>query len=260
MKAFDNNGRVLAYRHRVTGDGPSVVFANSLGSDQSIWDEVISDLGDRYSVLTYDLRGHGLSAVTESYSIQDLADDLIRLMETLGVSDAILCGVSVGGMVAQSLAARRPDLLRSVILSNTAPKIGSTERWNDRIEAVNTHGVEAVADAILQNWFSPSFRDAEPSRFALYRNMLCNTPREGYTATCAAIRDADLSDIVREITVPTLCLAGSADQSVPSEQVARMAEMVPAARFEEIEGVGHLPSLEASARVSQLIREMTDPA
>ena len=259
MQAITLNDRVLAYRHRTGGGGPCVVFSNSLGSDQSLWDEVIDRLGGGFDTLTYDLRGHGLSDVAQGYTVADLADDLIALLDHLGLSAVILCGVSVGGMVAQSVAARRPDLLRAVILSNTASRIGSDERWNDRIAAVQAGGIEAIAEGILDNWFAPTYRAAHPDLWALHRAMLCRTPEGGYSATCAAIRDTDLRADAGSIAVPTLCIAGAQDRSVPPDQVEALARAIPGARLEVLDGVGHLPALEAPEAMATLIEEMATP-
>lgn len=256
MQATTLNGQLIAYRHRTGGGGPCVVFANSLGSDQGLWDDVIAHLGGGFDTLTYDLRGHGLSAVTQGYTVVDMADDLIALMESIGLRDVILCGVSVGGMVAQSVAARRQDLLRAVILSNTAAKIGSDTRWNDRIEAVQNGGIDSIADTILENWFAPSYRAPHANLWALHRAMLCKTSAEGYAATCAAIRDTDLSSEIGKITVPTLCVAGAEDRSVTPDQAEALASSIADARLEVLDGVGHLPALEAPQKMAAFIEEM----
>lgn len=256
MQAVTLNDQLIAYRHRTGGGGPCVVFANSLGSVQSLWDDVIAHLGAGFDTLTYDLRGHGLSSVTQGYKVVDMADDLVALMESIGLRDVILCGVSVGGMIAQSIAARRPDLLSAVILSNTATKIGSDTRWNDRIEAVANGGIDSIADTILENWFAPSYRAANPNLWALYRAMLCRTPAKGYAATCAAIRDTDLSSEIGKITVPTLCVAGAEDRSVTPDQAKALAKTIPGARIEVLDGVGHLPAFEAPREMAALIEQM----
>ncbi|MDZ7823070.1 MAG: alpha/beta fold hydrolase [Ahrensia sp.] len=115
MQATIINDQLIAYRHRKNGGGPCVVFANSLGSDQSLWDDVIVHLSGGFDTLTYDMRGHGLSGLSHDFTVADLADDLIALMEQLALSNVILCGVSLGGMVAQCVAAQRGDLLQAVI-------------------------------------------------------------------------------------------------------------------------------------------------
>lgn len=252
MQATIVNGQLIAYRHRPSA-GRTVIFANSLGSDQSLWDGVIDQLGRGYGTLTYDMRGHGQSGLSHGFSIADLADDLIALMEHLGLRDVILCGVSVGGMVAQAVAAKRPDLLGGVILSNTAAKIGTDDRWNTRIETVKAQGLEAIADTILENWFAPSFKLAEEDRWQVCRNMLCRTPADGYVAICEAIRDADLSAQTATITCPVHCVAGDNDQSVTPAQVGALAALINGAELTVMDNVGHLPSLEAPDEMALLI-------
>ncbi len=259
MQAIDLNGHLIAFRHRTHGGGPCVVFANSLGSDQSLWDGVIDRLGRGFDTLTYDLRGHGQSGLAQGYTVADMADDLIALLEHCGLCNVILCGVSVGGMIAQSVAARRPDLVRTVILSNTAAQIGTAARWNDRINAVETGGIDSISGAILDNWFAPDFRERHPDLWQMHAHMLCRTPDAGYTATCAAIRDTDLGPIVGQISVPTLCIAGAQDRSVPADQVAALAAAIPGAQLEVLEGVGHLPALEAPDVMARLIERMAEP-
>lgn len=256
MEARTVNGQLIAYRHRTGGGGPCVVFANSLGSDQSLWDDVIARLPRGFDALTFDLRGHGQSGLSEGFGIADMADDLIALLESLNLSNVILCGVSVGGMIAQSLAARRPDLLRALILSNTAPQIGTKERWNTRIDAIEAGGLDSIADTILDNWFAASYRDRAPDAVAMHRNMLCRTSAAGYTSVCAAIRDADLTADTARITIPTLCIGGTEDQSTTADHVSAMAALIPDACCEILEDVGHLPALEVPDRMAALIETM----
>lgn len=256
MQSITVNGQRIAYRHRTGGGAACVVFANSLGSDQSLWDGVIDALPRGFDTLTFDLRGHGLSAVSEGYLVPDMADDLIALMEALGLRDVILCGVSVGGMVAQSVAARRPDLLSGVVLTCTGAKIGTPEKWNTRIADVQADGLAAIADAVLQSWFDPSYADRNFDAFDMHRAMLCRTPAAGYIATCAALRDTDLRAETAGISVPTLCIAGTSDGSTPPALVQALADAIPGARLEVLEGVGHLPPLEVPDRIAALIETM----
>ena len=149
------------------------MFVNSLGTDLRIWDAVADDLAADFPVLLYDKRGHGLSDVGGlDCSIADHADDLERLIDHVGATEVIVCGLSIGGLIAQQLAARRPERVRCLVLCDTAHKIGTAEFWNQRIAAVERDGIESIADGILERWFTPAFRRSEPSLFAGCRNML----------------------------------------------------------------------------------------
>lgn len=146
------------------GNKPVIVFINSLGTDFRIWRDVIVRLAGSYPLLTYDKRGHGLSDVGQApYSIDDHVDDLIGLLEHLKVSDAAVCGLSVGGLIAQGLCARRPDLVKALILCDTAHKIGTADMWAARIAAIEEDGLDGIVDGVMERWFTPAFRESDPS-------------------------------------------------------------------------------------------------
>lgn len=231
-----------------------VVFLNSLGTDFRIWQGVVERLSGM-PILMMDKRGHGLSDAGE-ISIAGLARDVADLMDHLGLSGALICGVSVGGLIAQALVAERPDLVAGLVLCNTGAKIGDTEGWNARIATVESAGLGAIAEAILERWFSTSFRATMPAELAGYRNMLTRTTAIGYAATCAAIRDADLTGATREITVPTTCIGGTEDLATPPELVTALTEMIPGATLTMIDDVGHLPCIEAPEVVADEISSL----
>ncbi|HZY50291.1 MAG TPA: 3-oxoadipate enol-lactonase [Devosia sp.] len=233
---------------------PLLVFVNSLGTDFRIWRDVIVRLAGDYAILAYDMRGHGLSDVGRTpYSMELLADDLAALLGHIEARPAIVCGVSVGGIVAQQLYARRPDLVRALVLCDTAPKMGDATSWNARIAAIEADGIESIADAIMERWFTPAFRRSSPD-FPGYRNMLIRQPMDGYIATCVALREADLTADAPQIRVPTLCIVGDQDGSAPPRLVADFAKAIPHSRFEIIKDCGHLPSIEQPGRLVDIMR------
>ena len=255
------NGVTLHFQLLSAARGkPLIVFINSLGTDFRIWRDVIVDLAGRASMICYDKRGHGLSSTgVAPYTMDDHVGDLIALLEHVGVSGAILCGVSVGGMIAQGVYARRPDLVSALVLCDTRLKIGGEAMWNDRITRVTEDGIAALVDPILERWFSPEFRQTRSEELEGYRNMLVRQPVEGYAGTCAAIRDADFTEAAGRIAVPALCLVGDQDGSTPPQLVGELAALIPGADFEVIAGAGHLPSIEQpgalSARIVKFILE-----
>lgn len=247
------NDTLIAYHYRA-GTGPVVVFANSLGSDQSIWDEVITHLGPHRAVLTYDLRGQGASdAADVPFSIQTLADDLIALLDHLDMRNVILCGVSIGGLIALAVAHTRPALLRGMLLSNTAPRIGTADRWGARIADVQAHGLSAIADQIMDVWFASDFKAKHPDAWSGHRAMLLHSNPAGYVHACTALRDADLSAQVVHITVPTTCITGDCDRSVPPDLTAKLAAQIAGAELVTLPGSGHLPCLDAPSQVGDAI-------
>lgn len=250
------NGVTLHYQLIGAPAGrPVIVFSNSLGTDFRIWRDVIVRLAGDFAIVTYDKRGHGLSDVGEApYSMDDHVGDLEALLDHLEVRNAVICGVSVGGMIAQGLYARRRDLVRALILSDTAPKIGTEEMWNARIEAIEDGGIASISEPILERWFVQDFRRADNPEFAGYRNMLTRTPTDGYTGTCAAIRDADYTEQAKQIGVPTLCVVGEEDGSTPPELVLDMARSIPGANYETIKGAGHLPCIEKPDIMAEMMK------
>ncbi|QFI68618.1 3-oxoadipate enol-lactonase [Sinorhizobium alkalisoli] len=246
------------FHYRLIGavtDKPVIVFVNALGTDLRIWRDIVIGLAGAHTMLLYDKRGHGLSDIGQvPYSIEELATDLAGLLDRLGVRQAIVCGLSVGGLIAQALYQRRPDLVRALVLSNTAHKIGTAEMWDERIAAVEKKGLAAIADGVLERWFTPAFRRPENAAFAGYRNMLVRQPVAGYVGTCAAIRDADYTDAAAKIAVPVLCIAGDQDGSTPPDLVRSTARLVPGARFEIIRDAGHIPCIEQPAALLAVLR------
>lgn len=233
--------------HIVTGDpnGLPLVFANSLGTDYRIWDKVIARLPAGLKILRYDMRGHGLSdAPGGEYPMSDLVADAALLMDAMNMRDAVFVGLSIGGVVAQGLAVERPDLVRAVVLSNTAAKIGTEQTWGERIAAVRANGIESIADNVMKLWFSREFHREHADELAGWRHMLTRTPIDGYLGCCAAIAHIDLRASTPSIRQPVLAIGGDADGSTPPDLVRETAEMIPGARFELIHGAGHIPCVE----------------
>jgi 3-oxoadipate enol-lactonase len=250
------NGNTIHYQTIGGPPGkPALVFINSLGTDFRIWRDVIIRFAGEYPIITYDKRGHGLSDVGDApYTMDDHISDLEMLLDRLEVRNAIICGLSVGGLIAQGLYARRRDLARALILCDTAHKIGNDELWNARIRAVEDEGIAAIADGILERWFTGTYRRADNPDFAGYRNMLTRTPAAGYAGTCAAIRDTDYTGAARQIGVPTICIVGDQDGATPPDLMLETAQLIPAARYEVIPDAGHLPCIEQPERLAEVMR------
>ncbi|MFP4328361.1 MAG: 3-oxoadipate enol-lactonase [Paracoccaceae bacterium] len=235
----------VALHWREDGDpaGAPVVFANSLGTDLRLWDKVIPLLPQGLRLIRYDKRGHGLSDCPPApYAMGALVRDAERLLDHLGVRDCVFVGLSIGGMIAQGLAVKRLDQVRGLVLSNTAAKIGQPAMWEDRIATARKQGIAAMADGVLERWFTPAFRQTE--EFALWRNMLLRQPAEGYAGCCAAIAGTDFYTPTSGLRLPCLGIAGSDDGSTPADLVRETVELIPGAEFELIRKAGHLPCVE----------------
>jgi 3-oxoadipate enol-lactonase len=233
---------------------PAVVFANSLGTDFRIWNAVMARLGPRVRTIRYDMRGHGLTQATPGdYTMDTLADDLAALLDALRVRGAVLVGLSVGGMVAQAVAARRPELVRGLVLCCTAARVGDHALWQARIDAVRGDGMASLADAVIARWFPPTIAARIPDLVEGLRLMLLRTPAEGYAGICAALRDADLTGTTRALRLPALCLAGSDDPATTPAVVGALASLIDGARFVTLPGSGHLPPVDAHEATARQI-------
>ena len=233
----------LHWREEGDPDGVPVLFSNSLGTDMRLWDPILPLLPAGLRILRYDKRGHGLYAAAEgAYAMGALVADAERVLEAAGATGAVIVGCSVGGMTAQGLAAKRPDLLRAAVLSNTAAKIGTREMWDERIRTVHEKGLAVMAPAIMERWFSKAFRESDAVH--PWRRMVETTTPEGYAGVSAAISGTDFHSVVQDIRIPVLAVAGSEDGSTPPDLVRETADLIPGARFEIVRGAGHLPMVE----------------
>jgi len=242
----------LHYRDEGDPAGPPVVFANSLGTDMRLWDPILPHLPAGLRIIRYDKRGHGLSDCPQApYKMGTLVSDAERLMDHLGVKDAVFVGLSIGGMIAQGLAVKRMDLIRGMVISNTAAKIGTPDLWDERIKGVQDGGIAALADAVMERWFSDAFR-ATPDLLE-WKHMLVRQPDEGYVGCSAAISGTDLMAATATLTLPTLAIAGSEDGSTPPDLVRETAELIRGSDFALIRGAGHLPCVEKPEEYAELL-------
>ena len=248
------NGAVAHYADEGRRDARTIVFINALGADFRIWDDVARPLAEAYRVVRYDKRGHGLSELPPGAAlIADYAADLIGLLDLLSVSRAVIVGVSMGGLIAQELYRQRPDLVAALGLCDTAAKFGAAGMWRQRLDAVARGGIEAIADGVMQRWFSPDFQARRPDELTGWRLMLTRTPKEGYMTACGALEQGDLRAECAKIQVPTLCVVGDEDGSTPVATVRGLASAIGRARFEIIAGAGHIPSIEKPDQLRALI-------
>ena len=257
MKFVNIDGHTLHYNFLPCASNASdttFLFINSLGTDFRIWNEVSESLKRYGNILLFDNRGHGLSSIVESTAtLDEFADDAEALLKHLSIKKCIPVGLSVGGMIAQILAVRAASKIPKLILCDTRHKIGNAQIWNDRIAAVNEKGLASVSDGVMQRWFSHSFHETHPEKVMGYKNMLERTPAFGYIQTVVAIRDGDLTEIAKQIKIPTLCIVGSEDKSTTPEEVKNLSDLIAGSRFEIIQGSGHIPCVDNPELLSKLI-------
>lgn len=246
----------VSLHYRIDGDpdGAPLVLANSLGTDLRLWDPILPYLPNGLRIIRYDKRGHGLSSQPPApYSMGALVRDAEQLLDYLNVRDCVFVGLSIGGMIAQGLAVKRMDQIRAMVLSNTAAKIGTPALWQDRMAAARTGGIEALADATMERWFSRAFR-ATPE-MTLWRNMMTRQPLDGYLGCCAAISGTDFYTPTSGLRLPTLGIAGSEDGSTPPDLVRETVDLIPGSQFELIRKAGHLPCVEQPETYAALLTD-----
>lgn len=238
------NGIDTHYALSGKAGAPTVILSHGLAADLSMWEPQLEALARSFSVLRYDIRGHGGSSATPGdYSLELLAQDVIALMDALGIGAAHYVGLSLGAMIGQYLGAWHGERLLSLALCATtsdAPKAA----WAQRVLEARTHGVAPLAEATVDRWVTPAFRREAPQTVAQIRAMVLGTSLDGYAGSAAAIRDMALAPVLGRIAVPTLVVAGEDDTSTPLPVLARIAGAIRDAELLIVPGAAHMPTME----------------
>lgn len=239
------NGIDLHYE--VTGAGPWVTMVHALACDLSIWDAQVAALAPHSSVLRLDLRGHGGSgAPSGPYSLEQMAGDVIGLLDALHVEQTHLVGLSIGGMVAQHVALQAPRRLRSLVLCSTTSGYPPPAQavLQERIRAVSEQGVEPQIEPTLARWFTDAYRRSHPEVMAHIASLIRVTPVAGYLGCCHAIARLDTAARLHQIDVPTLVLVGEQDAGTPPAMAQVIHEAIAGSRLEVIANASHLANIE----------------
>ncbi|HEX7385516.1 MAG TPA: alpha/beta fold hydrolase [Burkholderiaceae bacterium] len=240
------------------GDGVPVVLSHALGLDLSMWDALAGELGAQRAVLRYDQRGHGGSALPGGpYTMDELVDDAARLIREWGRGPVAFVGLSMGGMVAQGLAIRYPELVRGIVVANSTSKYPpeAAPAWAQRIERVEAGGMPAIADLVIERYFSEAFRAGEAQTVARYRETVLRSDPAGYAACCRAIRDVDWTDRLSQVKAPALVIAGALDVGATPAMSRAIAERIAGSRLVVLDDVAHLSSAERPQALAALVRE-----
>jgi len=243
-RVVDADGCPLYVRVDGHQTAPALMLSNSLGTDLHLWDPQAAEWARNFHLVRYDRRGHGRSGLGHApHSLERYGRDALTIIDALGLDKVHWCGLSMGGMVGQWLAANAPERIDKLILSNTLAYFADKTRWNDRIKIVREKGVGAVADAVMKLWFTAGFHAREPETIARMTEMLSATPVQGYIAACEALRDMDQRDLLQRITAPTLIIAGRHDQSTPLEAAEYMCAHIPGASLTVLD-TAHIANVE----------------
>lgn len=236
-------------------DKPWLIFCNSLGTDLHMWDGQIDALVDDFRILRYDRRGHGLSSAPPSpFTLSELADDVIALMDRLAIERSHFCGLSIGGLLGQWLAVHAGHRFDKFVFCATAARIGSPASWQERIDAVATGGLSPLLLGTTERWFTPAFRSDVPDVTRKLMATFEQTSVDGYLGCCAALRDADLRADLSRIHHPVLAVSGKDDPVCPESDLKLIAASVLRGRHMALPG-RHIVNLEAAGQFNAALAE-----
>ncbi len=237
------DGCTLAWRSDGAETASVLILSNSLGCSMDMWEAQIPVLSRDFRVIRYDTRGHGQSDVPEGgYSLDRLGRDVIELADALDIDRFAFCGVSLGGMTGQWLGVRAPERLTKLVIANSSPYMGPPSGWDARIATVLEQGVPAIADAVVERWFTPEFRERK-SDVAPYLQQLLNTDAKGYAGCSAGIRDMDMRRLLGLVETETLIIGGTRDPATPPEHSELLTQSIAGAQCVMLDAA-HLSNIE----------------
>jgi 3-oxoadipate enol-lactonase len=241
------NGISVNYTLDGSASAPVVTLSHSLATDLSMWDPQMKALTAKYRVLRYDTRGHGgTDAPAGAYTLDQLADDAQALLKALGVAKTHWIGLSMGGMIGQTLALKSPDIFLSLSLCDTSSRIPAEAKplWADRIKTAQTQGMEPLVEGTIGRWFTAPFREQRKDVVDPVREMIRSTPPQGYAGCCAAISALDLTDRLPAIKIPTLVVVGEEDQGTPVAASQAIQAKIAGSQLEILKSAAHLANME----------------
>jgi 3-oxoadipate enol-lactonase len=245
--------------YRVSGQGKSIVFCHALATRQELWDRQRTALSRKFSVVSFDLRGHGESPAPGSgdYSFESQADDVAALMDHLDISSAVLVGISVGGEIAQVAAARYPQRFVRLVLSSTACHTtpARASAWESRIQEAERLGMSGIASATASRWFGENFASANPEAVEWCRHCVASTNLESYVGLARVIQVMDLRPTLGTIVCPTMVLCGDQDHNTGPKAAQVLAHLIPKSQLAIFEGAGHFPNIEVPDHFNRSIEE-----
>jgi len=246
----NRQGKQLAVYTEDLKDAPVLVFSNSLGTDHGMWQPQVNELKSHFNVITYDTRGHGESEVISDTTLQNLAEDVVDILDALHIEKAHFCGISMGGITGLWLGIHHPDRFNSITVANSAAKIGQTEAWLSRAESVEQNGLAELVKTTHTRWFSEKFDYQHNVVAQTTIQSLANTPARGYANACRALAHADLRDEIAQIQIPVLLIAGTADPVTTVADAEFMQNAIKNSQIAKLEA-SHLSNIEQPQRFTQ---------
>jgi 3-oxoadipate enol-lactonase len=248
------NGTELYYEVSGKEGAPWLVLSHSLACTVRMWDPTVEAFEARFRILNYDMRGHGQSAAPQgAYTLDMLADDVLALLKELNISKATYMGLSIGGMIGQTLALRGAKTFDKMVLADTghAQPPEAVKQWDERIRTAQTQGMKALVPSTMERWFTPAFRESPPAK--KIAQLIEDTPVAGYVGCAQAIMKLNTTARLKEIRLPVLAIAGEADPSAPGTR--HIGENVPGAKLVIIPQAAHIANVEQPAKFNQALKD-----
>ena len=253
MPKFISNDAEINYQTFGDASQPAIIFSNSLGTQFNMWQPQISFFEKKFYVICYDTRGHGASSAPQGpYSIEQLGTDVVHLLDHLNIEKASFCGISMGGLTGQWLAIHHPERFNHVIVCNTAAKIGQEQAWNDRAQLVRKQGLKPIAETAASRWFTEPFIRSNTAIVESLSNDLGAGSPEGYASCCEALAKADVREQLKNITIPTLVVAGQKDPVTTVADAQYIINHVRSSSLFEI-NASHISNIEQPKAFNQAI-------
>lgn len=255
MPTFTSNDAQINYQTFGDATKPALIFSNSLGTNFKMWQAQIDFFQQDFFVICYDTRGHGASSAPQGpYSIDQLGQDVVNLLDHLNVEKAAFCGISMGGLTGQWLAIHRPERFNQVVVCNTAAKIGQEQAWNDRAALVREQGLQPIASTAASRWFTEPFIQSNATVVNNLQNDLAAGSAEGYASCCEALAKADVREQLKDITVPVLVVAGQQDPVTTVVDSQFMVERIANSQLFEI-NASHISNVELPNEFNQAVKQ-----
>jgi len=250
------NGIRIHYLLEGAESAPVITLSHSLATDLSMWEPQMGALLESWRVLRYDTRGHGKTEAPQGpYTLDLLAEDVLALLQALGIEKTVFMGISMGGMIGQVLGLKAHALLEGLVLCDTSSRIPEEARpiWNERIETVRREGMESQVEATLERWLTPPFRETHPEIVGKITAMIRNTNPQGYIGCGHAIRDLNLTDRLGAVRAPTLIIVGEDDPGTPVAASQVIHDKIEGSELAILKSAAHLSNIEQAATFNRTV-------
>jgi 3-oxoadipate enol-lactonase len=250
------NGIEINYEVSGREGAPWLVLSHSLACTVRMWDPQVEAFRDRFRILNYDMRGHGATSAPQvAYSLDMLADDVLGLMKHLKIQKAVFCGLSIGGMIGQTLALKAPGSFAKMVLADTThtqpPE--ALKQWEERIAIAKAKGMAGLVDGTMQRWFTEPYRKRNSPEFRAIRDLVLKTPVAGFLGCAEAIKKLDTTARLKDIKLPVLAITGEQDGAAPGTKY--IGEHVPGAKYVAIPNAAHIANVEQAEAFNRALRE-----